>query len=292
MKFLQKTFTTTQLKTIIILLFFSISFIIWFSMHLYNKHYASTEDAYVNADTMTIASRITGKVTKLYIKNNQYVKKGQTLFEIDPKPFSLAINLANAELKLNMVELEHVIQTEKRVSALVQKKFLPTQEGDNAKAQVKITNAKVDQAKAQVAIALLNLNYTKVVAEANGWVTNLTLTEGDIVTANQALFALVSDEGFWVDANFKETELFGIKPGQTAHIITDLYASHSFKGVVESISGGTGTAFSLLPPQNATGNWVKVTQRIPVRIRIVDNDANFPLRIGLSAKATINLNSN
>jgi membrane fusion protein (multidrug efflux system) len=289
MNFAKKFGNIAQFKVLIILFFFIVSTIIWIYIRAYNKHHTSTDDAYINADVIAIAPRITGKIAKLSISNNQYVKKGEVLFKLDQEPFILAINLAKAELKLNTVELDHVMQTEERVSALVRKKFLPRQEGDNAKAQVKITIAKVEQAKAHVALANLNFNYTKIIAPANGWVTNLALAEGNIVTANQPVFALISDKGFWVDANFKETELSGIKRGQVATIKTDLYTNHPFKGIVESISGGTGTAFSLLPPQNATGNWVKVTQRIPVRIRILDNDAKFPLRIGLSAKATIDI---
>ena len=99
----------------------------------------------------------------------------------------------------------------------------------------------------------------------------------------------MSDEQFWIDANFKETEIEGIRPGQIAVIVTDMYPNHPFKGVVESISRGSGSIFSLLPPQNATGNWVKVTQRVPVRIRVLNPNTQFPLRIGTSAKITIHL---
>ena len=116
-------------------------------------------------------------------------------------------------------------------------------------------------------------------------VTNVNANVGDIVAANQPLFALISDEKFWADANFKETQLESVKPGQTVTVVTDLYPKHTFNGVVESISGGTGAAFSLLPPQNASGNWVKITQRIPVRVRVLNPDHKFPLRIGISAKS-------
>jgi membrane fusion protein (multidrug efflux system) len=90
-----------------------------------------------------------------------------------------------------------------------------------------------------------------------------------------------------VDANFKETELKDIRPGQKAIITSDVYPDHPFHGVVQSLSGGSGTAFSLLPPQNATGNWVKVTQRVPVRIRVEDPDPQHPLRIGTTASVKV-----
>lgn len=153
--------------------------------------------------------------------------------------------------------------------------------------------AKASLALAEVNLnkAVLNLHYTQVTAPTNGWVTNLSLRDGNMVTTNQPLFALISDKEFWVDANFKETAMENIKPGQLATIKVDMYPDHRFLGVVDSISGGTGNVFSLLPPQNATGNWVKVTQRIPVRIRVLSLNSNYPLRIGSSASVSIQLKS-
>ncbi len=106
-----------------------------------------------------------------------------------------------------------------------------------------------------------------------GRLSNVTLTAGSLVAAGQPLFALITDNSFHIDANFKETELHGIHPGQDVDIKIDMYPGQHFKGTVESLSGGTGTAFSLLPPQNATGNWVKIAQRVPVRIKLAPTDA-------------------
>ncbi|HLY95913.1 MAG TPA: HlyD family secretion protein, partial [Sideroxyarcus sp.] len=97
----------------------------------------------------------------------------------------------------------------------------------------------------------------------------------------------IADNSFHIDANFKETELPGIRPGQDVDLQIDMYPGHPFKGMVESISGGTGTAFSLLPPQNATGNWVKIAQRVPVRIKLAQTDAEHPLRIGATATVSV-----
>lgn len=102
-----------------------------------------------------------------------------------------------------------------------------------------------------------------------------------------ALFTIISDEEYWVDANFKETELDRVHPGQHAQIVVDMYRHHPFEGAVQSLSGGSGSAFSLLPAQNATGNWVKVTQRVPVRIRVLNPDPAFPLRIGTTASVHV-----
>jgi len=278
-------------KKWVIVAFFVVSALTWLGMQIYQHYYLSTDDAYVNANIVQIAPRVTGKVVRLYVVNNQYVKKNDPLFDIDPEPFQLAVNSAQAELALATAELDNAANTQTRVLALVKKKFLSPQDGDNAIANYKTALAKVEQAKAQLAQADLNLRYTKITAPTSGWVTNVTVREGGIVSENDALFVLISDNEFWVDANFKETELEKVRTTQTATIVADMYPHHSFQGVVESISGGAGTVFSLLPPQNATGNWVKVTQRVPVRVHILNPDPHFPLRIGTSVTVTLNLHS-
>jgi membrane fusion protein (multidrug efflux system) len=103
------------------------------------------------------------------------------------------------------------------------------------------------------------------------------------------LFSIVANDAYWVDANFKETELQRVRAGQPATVTVDMYPKHPFEATVESVSAGSGAAFSLLPPQNATGNWVKVTQRVPVRVRIVHPDPAFPLRIGTTATVRVRL---
>ena len=148
-------------------------------------------------------------------------------------------------------------------------------------------NAAVQAALAAVHAAELDLQRTHVVAPTAGVVANLTLRPGNTVQAGTPLFVLISDNEFWVDANFKETELAEIRPGQKAEIRSDMYKDRVFHGTVQSLSGGSGAAFSLLPPQNATGNWVKVTQRVPVRIRIEDPDPQHPLRIGTTATVKV-----
>lgn len=289
MQYLKRITHAKYFKKGVIATFIAISIIAWFGMWVYGHYAISTNDAYVNANIVQIAPRITGKIMQLHVKNNQYVKKGQPLFDIDSEPFQLAVNSAQAQLTLSYAELDNALTTKNRVMEIVKKKFLSAQEGDNVTANYKTAAAKLEQAKANLAQANLNLEYTHVVAPTSGWVTNMTTTMGEIVPAGRTLFSLISDELFWVDANFKETELQKIKPGQIAIIKTDLYPDHPYKGVVESISGGSGSVFSLLPPQNATGNWVKITQRIPVRITVLNPDSDYPLRIGISTEVTIKL---
>ena len=128
-------------------------------------------------------------------------------------------------------------------------------------------------------------------APKNGQLAQFTLQAGQTVTAYQSLFSLVDTHQWWVMANMKETNLERIRTGQKAVIYVDIYPSHPFHGVVTSISPGSGSSFSLLPPENATGNWVKVTQRFPVRINIIDATDQFPLRIGASCSITIDTKS-
>lgn len=253
----------------------------------YSKTRVSTNNSYINANIVQIAPRISGQVRHLSIQNNQYVTQGQLLFEVDPTPYTIAVNEAKAQLSKSEAAWIMAQHTEKRTLKLLEKHVASEQQGDSAETDLRAAQASIELAKANLDKALLDLNYTKITAPTSGWVTNVTVREGSIIEANQPLFALISDQEFWIDANFKETEISQIHSGQTATISIDMYQGHRFKGTVESISGGSGTVFSLLPPQNATGNWVKVTQRVPVRIRIDTSDKQFPLRIGTSATVSV-----
>lgn len=199
-----------------------------------------------------------------------------------------------------------------RTARLARRHFLSTQALDNARtadataraaavlarAQLRQADlalgkqgipARVQVAKAALAAAELDLAHTEVRSPAAGIIDQLSLRPGSLVTANTPLFALVEDHAFWVDANFKETAIADLRPGQPAEVDVDMYPHHPFKGRVASVAGASGTAFSLLPPENATGNWVKVTQRIPVRVQILDPDPRYPLRVGATASVTVRI---
>jgi membrane fusion protein, multidrug efflux system len=143
-------------------------------------------------------------------------------------------------------------------------------------------------ASAQLDKATYERVKTHVAAPGSGWVSNVNLRAGSVVQAGTPTLALIEEGNWWVDANFKETDLGRIKPGQKATISLDMYPGTKLEGVVESISQGSGATFSVLPPENATGNWVKVTQRFPIRIRIASpSDPDRPLRLGASAEVKI-----
>jgi membrane fusion protein (multidrug efflux system) len=299
----------------------------------YGSHYRTTENAYLSADVVQVAAQVAGRVTNVYVKDNQHVKKGDDLFDIDPEPFRIALARAEANLAQAMQnsredsaevaaaraqveqttkDLYNARATYTRDKELVAQHFLSQQSVDDAHTRVETLEAALEQARAKLSKALsapakpqeradvlraqaeiaqakLDLEHAHITAAVDGQISNLNLTSGNLVGIGTPLFALISDNSFHIDANFKETELPGIHPGQDVDIKIDMYPGQAFKGTVESLSGGTGTAFSLLPPQNATGNWVKIAQRVPVRIKLAPTDADHPLRIGATATVTVHL---
>lgn len=148
--------------------------------------------------------------------------------------------------------------------------------------------SKLRGAAAQLDKATEDRVKTHVVSPGTGWVTKVRVRPGAVMQAGTPAFPLVESGDWWVDANFKETDLARIKPGQPASITLDMYPGYKIHGAVESISPGSGAAFSVLPPENATGNWVKITQRFPVRLKITSEpDPKRPLRVGATAHVTV-----
>ena len=149
----------------------------------------------------------------------------------------------------------------------------------------------VRAAQAELDRALLNLSYTEVHAPIDGIVTKVEMLQpGDYITLSTPLFALMSQKDVWVEADFKETDLTFVRTGQHASFTVDAYPGVTFSAQVESASPGTGSSFSLLPPENASGNWVKVVQRLPVRLAITDDHPDMPLATGMSVVATVDTN--
>ncbi|MBK2124917.1 HlyD family secretion protein [Fangia hongkongensis] len=301
----------------------------------YTEIYPSTEDAYVNANTVYISAQVTGKVDKIYVEDNQAVKKGQLLLTIEPQSFEYALQEAKANLalaeqqiqaiedsirleeaKLKEAEAQEFVarQKQKRISKLVAQNMSSKESGDEAlgdynvavasvnaakasisqqKRQLVLQASKIEAEKSQVETAKLNLSYTKIYAPTSGYITNFSLRPGSMINQNQSLFVLVSNTGFWVDANYKETQMERMKAGQSAEVVLDMYPNVTLHGVVESISSGSGSVFSLLPPENASGNWVKVTQRFPVKVIIDPKEIKKvpQFRVGASASVTIDTRS-
>lgn len=194
-----------------------------------------------------------------------------------------------------------------KMLALTHKRGSLQQDVDGLKAQVRLAGtghdkariddkqalaqrARVELARARVRQAELNLSYTRIVAPSAGYITKRSVEPGQQIATGQMLLAVVplKKEDLWVTANFKETQLTNVKPGQHVTMKIDAYPDMKLNGIVESLMAGTGSAFSLFPPENASGNFVKVVQRIPVRIKLDEQQKDLPaLRIGMSVITTI-----
>ena len=232
------------------------------------------------------------------------------------KNLNRSLSQATLEVQLKKAALERLNQDYQRRVGLLHSRAISAEEVEHArlaliqgkqdlaiakeaqtvaKNEVKQGNNSIgDQPTIKIAInavkeAWLNLQRTRLRAPIAGQVAKRTVEVGQNVTQGQNLLVILSPEKMWVEANFKETQLRQIYPGQRADIVSDLYGSKIvYHGIVEGVSPGTGAAFSLLPAQNATGNWIKVVQRVPVRIRLDAQEvAAHPLRVGLSMKVTV-----
>jgi len=277
--------TKSKITLIAILSVIMLIIIILFVLHA--RRYVETDNAYVNANMIKVAAQVDGRVVRINVTNNQFVKAGTLLFELDPVPFKTALNKESAQLNIKEAELKNAQINTKRVLTLMQNKVLSAKDRDEAIKNLQVALASVQLSKAMVAQTALDLTNSKVFAVTDGYITNMSLCVGNMVSASEPLFILISNQKYWVDANFKETELKNIKIGQKVAIAVDMYPAYKFKGEVESISGGSGSAFSLLPPQNATGNWIKITQRVPIKVRVINPDPKYPLRIGTTATVII-----
>lgn len=301
-----------------------------------SRQYESTDNAYVDAHLVRIAAQVSGQVIALQVEENQPVKQGALLLQIDPAPFAIAVERATAQLdqaryhvhhaeaslreaeavvRQREAELQNARADHQRTQELLGRHLVSREQADQVDTRLKTAVAALDSARAHLAAERANLGSsgeqnelvrqaqaaldqaqwdlrnTRIEAPVSGEVTNLQVRAGDTIAQNQVLFEIIDNAEFWIDANFKETQLRRIRPGLSAEVRIDMYPDRVFHGRVSSISGGSGTAFSLLPPQNATGNWVKVTQRVPVRIEIMDVDPQFPLRIGTSGSVRVDLGS-
>lgn len=311
---------------------------------VYIAPYVDTDDAFIDGYTALISPRVSGPVIRLLIRDNEEVKTGDELVEIDPNDYETALAQARADLASAQSQVDSakaqvdvseskVIQAQAAVvsaeavneramadlkryqtvesRAISKTSFDQTQaEARSAaadlqsaqsqvesaeaqvvlsKAEVETANASVLQAEARLRQAELNLSYTKIVAPFDGRITARSVQTGNYVQPGQALFALVP-RYVWVTANFKETQLTYMRPGQPVRVRIDAYPQQTFNAKVDSLQAGTGARFSLLPPENAVGNFVKIVQRVPVKI-VFDEDlpTNLDISPGLSVEPTVRI---
>ena len=317
--------------------------------YLHAQSHELTDDAQIEKRMNPIIPRVSGYVDKVYVKDNDFVKKGDTLFTIDQRDFKIKIEEANAALvaaegsfevskadisgslasvavsdanvqsasgnieaatirlgrltsdynRYNNLYKNHSITKQQYEQALAAKQEAETQvrilqqqqkassfQKSVIEAKSKVSNkqtevaaANIKRAQAQLEAAKLNLTYTVVTAAIDGQVSKVDIQPGQLVQAGQSLFQIINNASAWVIANFKETQLNKMVEGQKVTIKVDAYPDYDFQGTITSFSPATGARFSLLPPDNATGNFVKTIQRLPVKISL--DATNDPEKIKL-----------
>ncbi len=253
--------------------------------------YEETDDAYVQAHSLMLAPRIGGTVAKVLVLENQKVKAGEVLAQLDDRDYTTAYNQSVADLNSVQADLDQAKKDFNRVSKLYKAAAVSHQQYDGAVAKYHNLTARLEADEFKAEQAKLNLSYTQITAPEDGVIAKKSVEPGMVVPPGQALFGFVSSRERWVTANFKETQLGKIKPGQKVDISVDAISGKKYEGVVDSIGSSTGSTFTLLPPDNSTGNFTKVVQRVPVKIKLIGLTSQDIDRLadGLSAVVSIRI---
>jgi membrane fusion protein (multidrug efflux system) len=309
---------------------------------IYVHPYETTDDAFVDARSFSVATKVSGYVSDVPVTDNQHVNAGDVILKIDPRDYQIALDQAKSQIDVSNASIANAdaqiaaskaaIDQQKAAQASSaaalqfaqdeanrQDQLLKTGAGSQqtqqqatatlrqdqanyAQAEASVTSAvkneaaaeaqkasaiaSLHQAQAQVETAEQNLKYTTITAAQPGRVVRLSGSKGQFVQAAQSVAMFVPDE-VWVTANFKETQLTDMRPGQPVDVTIDAYPEHVLNGKVASVQPGSGTAFSLLPAENATGNYVKVTQRVPVKIVVDHWPADVSIGPGMSVVPSV-----
>jgi len=332
-----------------------------FTKYQHGLHHEETEDAQVSADISLVIPRISGYVTEIKVRDNQQVKKGDTLVILDNRDYQLKLeeaqaalltaqsnrnsaraatqaaraNIATSQASVGTISAQieaarinvwratqdyeryanlikdHSItqqqyeqalaakQTAEKQLAIIEEQKKQASQQTNAvsvqstatSSQIGVADATIRQREVDIDAAKLNLSYTVITAPQDGLVSKVNIQPGQFLQGGQALFSVVHSENVWVVANFKETQLNKMKTGQKVIVKADAYSGHAFQAVLSSFSPATGSTFALLPPDNASGNFVKVVQRLPVKIEFTDlNDPLVKkLRPGMNVLVDVHL---
>jgi len=289
--------------------------------------YETTDDAFIDARTVSISSQISAAIVDVPVTDNQAVEAGAVLVRLDDRDYKAQLdqskaNIVNIDAQIDaqqarieqaekqaaesQANLTFAQQQEQRYTELVSKGAVTVEQAQQyvsglrqaqanfsaaernvvvTQKQLPVLQAQRQQAVAQLEIAEANFSRTLVTAPEAGRVTRLTAAKGNYASVGQTLMMFVP-QTIWVTANFKETQLRAVKPGDPVEITVDAYPGREFKGHVDSIQSGSGTAFSLLPAENATGNYVKIVQRVPVKI-VFDRPPDVLLGPGMSVVPTV-----
>jgi membrane fusion protein (multidrug efflux system) len=244
--------------------------------------YASTDDAFIDANRMSISSKILGRVITLTADEGDSVKKGQLLVKLDSVDIRAQINQAKASLDLSKesinlakVNVEKAQQDFDRAQKQFKDKIIPKEQYDHAqkaleaaKAEYNISQSKVPTAEAQLNVLRAQLENTSIFSPMDGVVAKRWVLTGDVVQAGQPILTVYDQKNIWVTAEFEETKLGAIHLGDKVDISVDSYPDQKFEGKVYQIGTNTAAQFSLIPPSNASGNFTKVTQRVPMKLSV------------------------
>jgi len=316
----------------------------------YGRSHESTDNAQVDGHIVPVLAKVGGYVTAVRVADNQAVREGAVLVQIDSAEYAVRLAQAEADLAAaqaasggegQLGQAEAAVQTASsqraasdaqitaaqanldkaradltRMEALAAKQIVSQQQLDaaraavdaqaaqlvatqrqaaaagatvgNARAGIRLAEARLAAARAARDNAALQLGFTRITAPVGGAISRKQVEVGQLVQPGQTLMSVVADTGVWVTANFKETQLAVVRPGRPVELDVDAYPGCTVRGTVESVSAATGARFALLPPDNATGNFTKVVQRIPVRIKVTQGcGAARPLRPGMSVEAHV-----
>ena len=308
------------------------------ALWLHGGRTVGTDDAYVKADIAQIAPEVSGRVVEVLVRDHEPVEAGTPMVKLDPEPFKLALDKAEAELdnartsvetaraqwsetQSELAEVESQAEylgrqaiRQQALAAAGAASITKLEEAQNAAtvARERVGVVKKRLARMRAALvgnptiatddhplvreklaerdsAALDLKRATIRAPIAGTAVNVKLQPGEQVKAATPLFVIVAKTRPWVEANMKETDLTYVQPGQKANVVLDVYPDVTWQAEVESISPATGAEFAILPPQNASGNWVKVVQRLPVRVRLLPHQGEPPLRAGMTATVTIDI---
>jgi membrane fusion protein (multidrug efflux system) len=245
----------------------------------------------VRADLASAQSRLTLATTELERSRSLFASNSTSKADVDSRQATFdQATAAKAQAEARLISTQAAIAGSVGGVTLAKGRILAAQTGpqqvDAAKAAVALAQARQKQAEAALRTAELNLSYTTIRAPSKGVVSRRTVEVGQLVDPSRALMGLVALHDVWVVANFKEDQLRGVQPGAKATITIDALPGEKLEAHVDSLAGGTGSRFALLPPDNASGNFVKVVQRVPVLLRF-DGKPSVPLRPGLSAEVTV-----
>nr|BFD32639.1 HlyD family secretion protein [Pigmentibacter ruber] len=270
-----------------IILFFVVIFASILAVYfIYDNYiYLSTDNAQIEGHSTILSAKVGGYITKVNVIQGQKVKKGEILVEIDDRDYVNALKQAKYNLSSLSAKLRDAESIFKRTESLFNTGASTKQQYDTNFANVSDLRAQKESLETIISQAELNLECTKIIAPTNGIISKKSAEVGQLASLGTSLIGFVDTNERWVTANFKETEIEYLKLGQEVDIEVDAYTNKKYKGNVSSISSATGATFSLLPPDNATGNFTKVVQRVPVRINLnslSENDIEL-LKNGLSA---------